>query len=154
MAMIAMCDHGGRNQGCADTLAPLHLSIAGSYAVNPANGELIPIWVADYVLGTYGSGCIMAVPAHDTRDFEFAEQFGLPVVRVMEGGELPFTRAGTAVNSASTATGLDIDGKSMEEALPAVLQWLEARNLGTRQVNYKLRDWLFARHATGGSRFR
>lgn len=125
----------------------------GSYAVNPANGELIPIWVADYVLGTYGSGCIMAVPAHDTRDFEFAEQFGLPVVRVVEGGELPFTRAGTAVNSASTATGLDIDGKSMEEALPAVLQWLEARNLGTRQVNYKLRDWLFARQRYWGEPF-
>jgi len=125
----------------------------GSYALNPVNGKQIPVWVADYVLGSYGTGCIMAVPGHDTRDYEFAQQFNLDIVRVVEGGELPFTDDGTAVNSADDTTGLDINGLSKADAVAKVLEWLEAKKLGEKQVNYKLRDWLFARQRYWGEPF-
>ncbi|KAF8066270.1 leucine--tRNA ligase [Scenedesmus sp. PABB004] len=138
----------------------------GSYAVNPATGSPIPVWVADYVLGGYGSGAIMAVPAHDARDHEFAAKFGLPVVRVVApavgdaggdgggDGALPFCEPGVAVGSgAAGGGGLGIDGLPTAEAKDAAIAWLEARGIGKRQVNYKLRDWLFARQRYWGEPF-
>jgi leucyl-tRNA synthetase len=129
----------------------------GSYALNPANGERIPIYVADYVLGSYGSGAIMAVPAHDQRDYEFALKFGIEVKRVVsssEGDEVPFTDLGVAVNSSSSHSGLDLDGLSSLEAKAKVLQWLESNpGLGGKRTNYKLRDWLFARQRYWGEPF-
>lgn len=98
-----------------------YLWLAGSYAINPVNGVEIPIWVADYVLGSYGSGCIMAVPAHDTRDYEFAQRFGLPIVRVVEGGDLPFTGNGLAVNSSNINTGLELFSRL--KGLFSALMW-------------------------------
>ncbi|KAG2438904.1 hypothetical protein HYH02_010699 [Chlamydomonas schloesseri] len=128
----------------------------GSFAVNPVTGERVPVWVADYVLGSYGSGAIMAVPGHDARDHEFAVRFGLPVKQVVApaaGGEvkLPFTEPGVAVNSASAH--LSIDGKATDAAKAAVIDWLQAQGKGAKQVNYKLRDWLFARQRYWGEPF-
>ncbi|EFN59055.1 hypothetical protein CHLNCDRAFT_55974 [Chlorella variabilis] len=143
----------------------------GSYAVNPASGERIPIWVADYVLGSYGSGAIMAVPGHDARDLEFAQAFGLPVQQVVAaaaaGGQAAqqqqqqqrqppaeaFTAPGVAVNSASVESGLDLNGLPTAAAKAAAIEWLESKGLGHRQVNYKLRDWLFARQRYWGEPF-
>jgi leucyl-tRNA synthetase len=132
----------------------------GAYAVNPVNGEKIPIWIADYVLATYGTGAIMAVPGHDERDFEFAKQFGLPVVTVVRPTEpasrerssasrpeSAFCEEGVAVNS-----GL-LDGLPTPEAKARIIAWLEERGLGTRRVNYKLRDWLFSRQRYWGEPF-
>ena len=183
---------------------------AGSYAVNPASGERIPIWTADYVLGGYGSGAIMAVPGHDSRDLEFAQvggvgcapclrdglatgrgtagkaaglqgadrpttrrarralpqAFNLPVRQVVaadaaaaasSSGSEPlaeaFTAPGVAVNSASSSSGLDLNGLPTEEAKAAAIAWLEGSGLGHRQVNFKLRDWLFARQRYWGEPF-
>lgn len=128
----------------------------GAYAVHPLTGEQVPIWVGDYVLGSYGTGAVMAVPAHDSRDFEFAEAYGLPVKRVISGGdasndELPFTDPGTAVDSASAS--LDINGMSTSEAKAAVAAWLDENALGGPKVNFKLRDWLFARQRYWGEPF-
>jgi leucyl-tRNA synthetase len=133
----------------------------GAYAVNPVNGEQVPIWIADYVLATYGTGAIMAVPGHDERDFEFARQFGLPVVAVVmppdswlkETGstlselKAPYCEEGTAVNS-----GI-LDGLPTPEAKQRIIAWLEERSLGHRRVNYKLRDWLFSRQRYWGEPF-
>lgn len=118
----------------------------GSYAVNPINGRVIPIWVGDYVLNTYGTGIVMAVPAHDERDFEFARKYDLPIERVIEGGkELPFTEIGKMVNSG------DFDGLSGDEAKEKVTAWLEERNSGSLKVNYRLRDWLVSRQRYWGA---
>jgi len=118
----------------------------GSYAVNPINGRVIPIWVGDYVLNTYGTGIVMAVPAHDERDFEFAKKYDLPIERVIEGGkELPFTEIGKMVNSG------DFDGLSGDEAKEKVTAWLEERNSGALKVNYRLRDWLVSRQRYWGA---
>jgi len=130
----------------------------GSYAINPATGEKVPIWVADYVLGGYGSGAIMAVPGHDARDFEFAQKFGIEVKQVVGAAgagevKLPYTEYGVAVNSCSAASGLDINGLSSADAKAKVISWLEDKGLGTKQVNYKLRDWLFARQRYWGEPF-
>ena len=127
----------------------------GSYAVNPATGEPVPVWVADYVLGNYGSGAIMAVPGHDVRDFEFAQTFNLPVKRVVEGGdELPYTEyGGNAVNSSNSATGLDLNGLATGAAKAKATAWLEEHELGGGKVNFKLRDWLFARQRYWGEPF-
>jgi len=130
----------------------------GSYAVNPANGQEVPIWVADYVLGGYGSGAVMAVPAHDARDFEFAQKFGITPVQVVspsDGSEaqLPFTETGVASNSSSASSGLDINGLATGEAKSKVIAWLEGKGVGKKQVNYKLRDWLFARQRYWGEPF-
>jgi len=123
----------------------------GAYAVNPVNQEKIPIWIADYVLASYGTGAIMAVPAHDTRDLEFARQFGLPVRIVVQApGDLESTGfVGDGVNVNSEF----LDGLPTPEAKDRINNWLEARGLGSRRIHYKLRDWLFSRQRYWGEPF-
>ncbi|RBP03971.1 leucine--tRNA ligase [Rossellomorea aquimaris] len=119
----------------------------GAYAVNPANGSKIPIWIADYVLMSYGSGAIMAVPAHDERDYEFAKEFDLPIVEVVAGGNVEkeaYTGDGEHVNSGF------LDGLQKEEAISKAISWLEDKNIGTKKVTYRLRDWLFSRQRYWG----
>lgn len=123
----------------------------GSYAENPVNGERIPVWIADYVLGHYGTGAIMAVPGEDERDWEFAEQFGLPILRTVrppegfEGGA--YTGDGPSINSGF------LDGLRIAEAKERMLDWLEEHGHGRRSVQYKLRDWLFSRQRYWGEPF-
>ncbi|AEV29665.1 leucyl-tRNA synthetase [Sphaerochaeta pleomorpha str. Grapes] len=121
---------------------------SGSYAINPVNGKKIPIWIADYVLISYGTGAIMAVPAHDTRDWEFAKKFNLPIVEVLKGEvdvqQQAWTEDGIHVNSDF------LDGLDKEEAINKMLLWLEERKLGTKTTNYKLRDWIFSRQRYWG----
>ncbi|WP_159549867.1 leucine--tRNA ligase [Streptococcus halichoeri] len=119
----------------------------GSYAINPVNGRLMPIWVSDYVLASYGTGAIMAVPAHDTRDWEFAKQFGLEIIPVLEGGnvaEAAYTEDGRHINSDF------LDGLDKAAAIDKMLAFLEAKGAGKKQVNYRLRDWLFSRQRYWG----
>lgn len=127
----------------------------GAYATNPVNGKQIPIFIADYVLTGYGTGAIMAVPAHDTRDYEFATEFGLPIVEVVSGGNIAeeaWTGDGVLVNSASDE-GLDINGLSKAEAIEKTIAWLAAEGTGEEKIQYKLRDWLFARQRYWGEPF-
>lgn len=123
----------------------------GAYAVNPVNGQNIPVWIADYVLWGYGTGAIMAVPAHDTRDYEFAQQFNLPIVQVVQPPEGVDWRAyvddGIAINSG------EYDGLPTAEFKQRITAWLEEQGLGTAKVNYKLRDWLFSRQRFWGEPF-
>ena len=123
----------------------------GAYATNPANGEPIPVFVADYVLMGYGTGAIMAVPGQDQRDWDFATAFGLPIVRTVqppEGWEdAPFLGEGPAINSGF------LDGLGVSEAKTSITDWLEQRGLGSRTVTYKLRDWLFSRQRYWGEPF-
>ena len=126
----------------------------GTYATNPVNGKQIPIFIADYVLTGYGTGAIMAVPAHDTRDYEFATVFGLPITEVVSGGDITkeaYTESGKAVNSANDS--LDINGMSKDEAIAAIIPWLEEQGVGREKIQYKLRDWLFARQRYWGEPF-
>ncbi|MGM0842637.1 MAG: leucine--tRNA ligase [Bacillota bacterium] len=119
----------------------------GAYAINPANGSKMPIWIADYVLMSYGSGAIMAVPAHDERDYEFAKEFDLPIVEVVAGGNVEkeaYTGDGEHVNSGF------LDGLQKEEAISKAISWLEEKNIGTKKVTYRLRDWLFSRQRYWG----
>src|SRR5207247_8156481 len=113
----------------------------GAYAINPVNEERIPIWIADYVLLTYGTGAIMAVPAHDTRDLEFAQKFHLSIRQVVQAPEgedsIGFVGDGISVNSDF------ISGLATLEAKKKITDWLEAKGLGRKTINYKLRDWLF-----------
>jgi leucyl-tRNA synthetase len=138
----------------------------GRFAVNPVNKKQIPIWIADYVLTGYGTGAIMAVPAHDTRDFEFAQIFNLPIAciqdpditdpdrknRILEGSEC-WTEDGKYINSSDKSTGIDINGLNKEAGIAKITDWLETKNLGTSKVNYKLRDWLFSRQRYWGEPF-
>lgn len=118
----------------------------GSYAINPINGRKVPIWVGDYVLNTYGTGAVMAVPAHDERDFAFATKYNLPIERVIEGGDgLPYTEYGKMVNSE------EFNGLTGNEAKEAVIKKLEDINLGSGKVNYRLRDWLVSRQRYWGA---
>ncbi|RMI06976.1 MAG: leucine--tRNA ligase, partial [Calditrichaeota bacterium] len=124
----------------------------GGYAINPATGKRIPIWIADYVLISYGTGAIMAVPAHDQRDYEFAKKYHLPIVQVISGGSIEeqayVEEEGTLINSSGER--FSIDGLPVKEAKEAVIQWLEKEGIGRRKVNYKLRDWLFSRQRYWG----
>lgn len=127
----------------------------GTYATNPVNGKKLPVFTADYVLTGYGTGAIMAVPAHDERDYEYAQVFGLPITEVVAGGDISsaaHTGEGTYVNSAND-DGLDLTGKSKAEAIATTIDWLAARELGVEKIQYKLRDWLFARQRYWGEPF-
>ncbi|CAM4311554.1 leucine--tRNA ligase [Listeria booriae] len=119
----------------------------GAYAINPANGEKMPIWIADYVLIQYGTGAIMAVPAHDERDYDFAKQFGLPIKAVLAGGnvdEEAYTGDGDHINSAF------LDGLNKDDAIAKMITWLEENKAGTRKISFRLRDWLFSRQRYWG----
>ncbi|MDI9532420.1 MAG: class I tRNA ligase family protein, partial [Bacteroidota bacterium] len=138
----------------------------GTYAVNPVNNKKIPVWVADYVLMGYGTGAIMAVPAHDERDFEFAKKFGIDIIcildpavtdqeqreRIIAGNEY-WTGDGSYINSANKELNISLDGLNVEEGIATITAWLEGRNLGIHRVNYKLRDWLFSRQRYWGEPF-
>ena len=122
----------------------------GGFAINPVNDQKVPIWIADYVLSSYGTGAIMAVPAHDERDFEFAQKFGLEIREVVQPPnpvEGCFSGSGTAINSDF------LNGLPTSEAKARVIDWLEERGLGKRSINYKLRDWLFSRQRYWGEPF-
>ncbi len=130
----------------------------GGHAINPVNGERLPIWIADYVLMGYGTGAIMAVPGHDERDWEFATAFGLPIREVVRGGDVTkaaFTenRSGRVVNSTTPDRSFSIDGLAPADAIPNITEWLESKGLGRKAVNYKLRDWLFSRQRYWGEPF-
>jgi leucyl-tRNA synthetase len=124
---------------------------SGRYAKNPVNGTLLPIWVADYVLMGYGTGAIMAVPAHDTRDWEFAKKFNLPIIEVLKSEvdvqQQAWTEDGIHVNSQF------LDGLNKKDAIDKIIAWLEKENLGNATVNYKIRDWLFSRQRYWGEPF-
>ena len=117
----------------------------GSYAINPVNHRKVPIWVSDYVLSTYGTGAVMAVPAHDERDFAFASKFNLPIERVIEGGELPYTEHGKLTGSS------EFNGLFTDEAKKAIVKKLQEEGLGSFKTNYRLRDWLVSRQRYWGS---
>ncbi len=141
----------------------------GAYALNPVNGDRIPVWIADYVLISYGTGAIMAVPAHDTRDFDFAVKFGIPIKCIIDpdpkeaaelrinpadvfAGKVCWTGDGKSVNSANSE-GLDINGLDVKAAKAKTIDWLAARGIGRKMTNYKLRDWLFSRQRYWGEPF-
>ena len=119
----------------------------GSYAINPVNGEKIPIWISDYVLVTYGTGAIMAVPAHDERDYAFAKKFDLKIIPVIEGGDIEkeaYTGNGIHINSGF------LNGLNKEESIEKMIAWLEENKLGAKKINYKIREWIFARQRYWG----
>ena len=119
----------------------------GAYAINPVNGEKLPIWISDYVLASYGTGAVMAVPAHDDRDYEFAHKFNLPIKQVIEGGNLDkaaYTEDGKHINSGF------LDGLNIDEAKQKMVDWLTEHHAGQKKVNYKLRDWIFSRQRYWG----
>lgn len=122
-------------------------AFTGSYAINPVNNKKIPIWISDYVLSTYGTGAIMAVPAHDDRDYEFAKKYGLEIIQVLEGEnieEKAYTGDGIHINSSF------LNGLNKEEAIDKIIKYLEEKNIGKKEVNYRLRDWIFARQRYWG----
>eukprot|EP00958_Prasinococcus_capsulatus_P001582 scaffold140_cov565-Prasinococcus_capsulatus_cf.AAC.20 len=131
----------------------------GARAINPVSGQEVPVFVADYVLGSYGTGAIMAVPAHDQRDFDFAKAYDLPIKTVVQPpedfplDEKAYTGSGVIVNSKNADSSLSLDGLSAAEAKEEVLKWLESKAIGSRTINYKLRDWLFSRQRYWGEPF-
>ncbi len=125
----------------------------GAFAINPVNGQKIPVWISDYILISYGTGAIMAVPGHDERDFEFATQFGLPIVRVVAPADDP--DSSTDLTEAMSAYGVSVNsgafsGLPTAQAKQQITEWLESRAIGSKAVNYKLRDWIFARQRYWG----
>ena len=119
----------------------------GAYAINPVNDTKIPIYISDYVLASYGTGAIMAVPAHDQRDYEFAKKFDIPIIQVLEGGDISqeaYVGDGVHINSGF------LDGLGKEEAIDKMVAWLEEKGIGTRKINYKFREWIFARQRYWG----
>lgn len=125
------------------------VAIEGVMAINPVNGEEIPVWVSDYVLMSYGTGAIMAVPGHDTRDWEFATTFGLPIVEVVAGGDIQ-TAAHTDIEEGILVNSGFINGMGVKEAKESMIRFLEEKGIGERKVNYKLRDWVFSRQRYWG----
>ncbi|MCP4502869.1 MAG: leucine--tRNA ligase [Deltaproteobacteria bacterium] len=130
----------------------------GAYAINPVNGKNVPIWVADYVLATYGTGAIMAVPGHDERDHEFARAYDLPIVEVVAGGDAPieekaFTDCATGKLVNSAGDDVSLDGLNVNKAKKKISYWLEEQGKGKKKVEYKLRDWLFSRQRYWGEPF-
>ncbi|HNW50250.1 MAG TPA: leucine--tRNA ligase [Prolixibacteraceae bacterium] len=139
---------------------------SGRYAINPLTGKEIPVWIADYVLMGYGTGAIMAVPAHDTRDFEFAKTFNLPITCILDpqgaepalrekvlSGDACWTEDGSYINSENPELGLNINGKNKQEGIKTVIDWLGEQGLGKATVNFKIRDWLFSRQRFWGEPF-
>ena len=125
-----------------------------AYAINPVNGEEVPIWVADYVLMSYGTGAIMAVPGHDQRDYEFAKEYDLPIVEVVSGGDITENAYtdnidGLLINS-SNDDGLDLNGQKVANAIQSTIEWLKRSEKGEATIQYKLRDWLFSRQRYWG----
>lgn len=119
----------------------------GAYAINPVNNKEIPIYISDYVLASYGTGAIMAVPAHDERDYEFAKKFDIPIIQVLEGGDISekaYVLDGTHINSGF------LDGLNKEDAIEKMIEWLEENHCGEKKVNYKMREWIFARQRYWG----
>ncbi|GGB02748.1 leucine--tRNA ligase [Macrococcus hajekii] len=119
----------------------------GAYAINPFTNAEMPIWISDYVLASYGTGAIMAVPAHDERDYDFAKQFDLPIIQVLEGGDISseaFTGDGVHINSG------ELNGLNKEDGIQKAIDMLEAQNIGQKKTSYKLRDWLFSRQRYWG----
>lgn len=119
----------------------------GAYAINPVNNKEIPIYISDYVLASYGTGAIMAVPAHDERDYEFAKKFDIPIIQVLEGGDISekaYVLDGTHINSSF------LDGLNKEDAIQKMIEWLEENHCGEKKVNYKMREWIFARQRYWG----
>ena len=126
------------------------VELKGVRAINPVNGKEIPIFISDYVLVTYGTGAIMAVPAHDARDWAFAKKFGLPIVEVVRGGDVE-KEAFTLKDDTGILVNSDfLDGKTVKEAIPAMIAWLTEKGIGEEKVNYKLRDWVFSRQRYWG----
>ena len=138
----------------------------GSYAINPVNGNKIPVWAADYVLTGYGTGAIMAVPAHDNRDFEFAIKFNLPVICILDpasalpelraevlAGKACWTEDGAYINSSNASTGIDINGLNKQKGIEIITNWLEKTSQGVSKINFKMRDWLFSRQRYWGEPF-
>lgn len=119
----------------------------GAYAINPVNGKKIPIWISDYVLASYGTGAIMAVPAHDERDYAFAKKFGMEIIPVLAGGDVTqeaWTQDGLHINSEW------LDGLNKQEAIDKMIEWLESNKIGQKKINYKIREWIFARQRYWG----
>ncbi|TSB48127.1 leucine--tRNA ligase [Alkalicoccobacillus porphyridii] len=122
-------------------------AFTGAYAINPINGEKIPVWIADYVLVSYGTGAIMAVPAHDERDYEFATAFSLPIREVVAGGDI---EQGAYIGDGKHVNSGFLDGLGKDEAITKAITWLEEKSVGTKKVTYRLRDWLFSRQRYWG----
>ncbi len=125
------------------------VELKGLKAINPANGEEIPIWVSDYVLMSYGTGAIMAVPGHDQRDWEFAKKFNLPIIEVIKGGDIE-KEAYTDVDSGILVNSDFINGMEVKAAVAYMIDWIQKNNLGEKKINYKLRDWVFSRQRYWG----
>ena len=126
------------------------VKLEGIYAVNPANGAKLPVFISDYVLVTYGTGAIMAVPAHDSRDWDFAKKFNLPIIEVVSGGKNVQEEAYTDVYKGNMVNSEYLNGLPVKEAIPTMIEWLEKQGLGKRKVNFKLRDWVFSRQRYWG----
>ena len=124
--------------------------LEGVRAINPVNGEEIPIFLSDYVLASYGTGAIMAVPGHDQRDWEFAEKFGLPIIEVVKGGDVTKEAYISKDESAIMVNSGFLDGMTVKDAIPAMIKWLSEKGLGREKVNFKLRDWVFSRQRYWG----
>ncbi len=123
----------------------------GVKGVNPVNGREIPIFISDYVLATYGTGAIMAVPAHDDRDWEFAKKFGCEIIEVVSGGEDVQKAAFTAKDETGILVNSEfLNGLTVKAAIPVITKWLEEKGIGEAKVNYKLRDWVFSRQRYWG----
>ena len=123
--------------------------LQGIYAINPVNGKEIPVWTSDYVLMGYGTGAIMAVPAHDERDYDFAKVFGLPIIEVVAGGDIEKEAYTDCAKGKMVNSGF-LDGMEVDKAIPAIIDWLVKEGIGERKVNFKLRDWVFSRQRYWG----